>query len=318
MSIATTQRNLLDASWLDMLFMEINDRARNDCTQNFVASLKFLTQLYCRAITAFLGSDLQSFDAQVGENACELRMFILLRFYDSADLRAELSTDLLSFQDMLLHIEKLDVADLVTKRSTRGTILSDMPDIKVSSCLLFLVNAKFLSENNYNADLHIFSFRMYKKQQRRMQVFLSAWCVSYMQTCISEESNYLNDHLVSFASSKFVYIDDSGRAGLPCYFTLKSLMMTMWREKRVLLFKCFTRKSTLDGGPCHFLVYEPTELLLQYKRVPLIRHLDSCVAVFEVKVITTPIQFVYKLYTLYFNRELLILTRKCFRKNSTQ
>lgn len=283
MSVANVNSNVLNIPWFELLFMEKGEHERTDCVGQFVASLKFLVLLYCRAIRAFLASDLQSFDAQVGENACELRMFILLRLHDRDGFRDDISTVLNRFEFALTRLDELNLSNLVLMETSRGGILASMPDIDVSSSLSFLVNCKFLSEIDYNSELHIFSYRKFKTQQRRMQARLSYICVTYMQTCISEESN-LNDSLISFASSKFIRLDSYGRSALPCYFTLKSILIMMWREKRLVLFKCIRAASTLHPGPCQLLLYEPTgESFLSYKRVPLLRHLDASVAVFEVK-----------------------------------
>jgi hypothetical protein len=225
------------------------------------------------AFTHFLEGKLGSFDALVGENACELRAAYLLDLVDQGKAFndtlketlmkvQEIKGKIINFKDPANYIE---VGAFYQKNGLEFELTKDQTFL-IQSYLLTKTKITEKQADRSNPSLLCSMVDVGKNFSKNLvnetQKTLSKASVAYIQEEAEKisECNH-QEMLTTFTADSMIMKDNTGKVALPCYFALKTVLLRMWEKKQLILYKIHTNSST---HPL-FLLFEPSEC---HRRLP--------------------------------------------------
>ena len=255
-----------------------------------VAKMELAIKAAKRALIDFQQGNLPSFDALVGENACELRAACVLDLWEQKkDLDPEVEAALAQLSAAEASLEDLKKQEEIFSKKEEFPDLHAFCaqyklDVPLSERMLFLAQAFMLcvtSEKGLRTKpsaLKAFSpalsDALCKKLVSKAQKSLSAFSVHYLQA----EASQLKPRLQCLVQNPFVLTDVQGRCATPCFFGLEVVFHRLWQKKQPILFKVISKN---DEAPLFFL-FQPGESPLSYVPVSLDQAApDTAAMVFE-------------------------------------
>ncbi|MBN2479624.1 MAG: hypothetical protein JXA94_05300 [Parachlamydiales bacterium] len=226
--------------------MKINDLAT---TEKAINAADFITQATKKAFEDFLERKYENFDALVGENACQLRVSMVLdltRDYEDLEILKIISR-ISQVQQRILSLNKSDLIPTNEMGFEKFLEINNI-FIEIPSKYQFLIEAYILSkskddkkfERTKPENLQKLSTKISKKLSQEIvkeaQRALSRKSVEYLEK-IAQDNNYpLSDELI--------YVDKKEVRGLPCFMGIELLLKHFSNKKYPILLKC---KSISDS-----------------------------------------------------------------------
>lgn len=302
----------------------------------FLKMYAYFVKLAIESFETFLKGDLQKFDAHVGDTACQIRAYRVLKLYHFSTTRARLPSVIVTFQKMLDVLDTLIVEFFATKQKayiSRKDFLDVLKiEMSLDEDLVFLIAAFFLKKYSVIDDeIRIMGRIEHEKMQQELSFATkTALCrfVAILQRFLVQDSydfleslTIINEklHRVSALLANTLLYDDVGRALVPIFvsnyiiFTdilssrinVKLICKTQSGKYASLIFRADPSGTAFnvsdkaqEDGPCLVIKGEASRL---NKKEEVLYYINQAGGLFELLLATVAVhpQFSGQRFTAY-------------------
>lgn len=211
-------------------------------TKKAITAIDLITRSIQGAFSDFLENKYENFDALVGENACQIRVSMVLDFCkDRVSQISAIARQVDEIRQKILSIKKQDIIP-EKEMSFEDFCKTKNIFLEIPSEYLFLIEAWILCQSK---DLNVFE----KTKPENLQALLPGLSKKFSEDIVKSAQKSLSKRSVMYLqnlaqdvgfplTSDFIFFDKKGIQGLPCFIGVEILLKHLAKEKYPILLRC--------------------------------------------------------------------------------